>query len=84
MQSFTRFKEQFPRIKLVTLENTILLGAPLGTNSIATDISSKHSYLKIMCERLSTLPAHVAFFLRKTFFLYKIHVRLSGLLRLSL
>ena len=37
-----RFPE-FPPIKLVSSENTVQLGPPLGTKSLATDISSKQS-----------------------------------------
>ena len=57
-----------PPIRTVSSSDLILLGAPVGSNAIPTVLGEKLQALKRLCNRLSLILPHQAFFLLKNAF----------------
>ena len=61
-------KQLLPNLKITTIEDSIILGSPIATKGLRSEIESKLDSLKRMVARLSLIDQHQAFVLLKNSF----------------
>ena len=62
------YKQHLPDLKITSIEESIILGAPIAPQGVRSEISSKLNALKRMISRLSSIDPHQAFVLLKNSF----------------
>ena len=62
------FKLILPNLKITTIDESIILGSPIATQGLRSEIQSKLNSLKRMVSRLSQIDQHQAFVLLKNSF----------------
>ena len=62
------FKQILPNLKITTIDESIILGSPIASHGLRSELESKLNSLKRMISRLSQIDQHQAFVLLKNSF----------------
>ena len=67
------FKQILPNLKITSIEESIILGSPIASQGVRSELSSKLNALKRMITRLGLIDPHRAFvFLKNSFAIPKL------------